>query len=99
MAYPNWPNQPEVIEAARYFDIANFAPRIKTTCLVSFGLFDTIVPPTSVVAAFNQIDAPKEFIALHSDHGGPGQRPREVRREEWLATLVKGQTVTPNSDR
>jgi cephalosporin-C deacetylase-like acetyl esterase len=34
MAYPNWPNRPEVIETARYFDTANFAPKIKAASLV-----------------------------------------------------------------
>ncbi|HEX4795856.1 MAG TPA: acetylxylan esterase [Humisphaera sp.] len=90
MAYPNWANRPEVLQTARYFDIANFAPRIKAAALVSFGLFDGTSPPTGVLSAFNLINGPKEFLPLHSDHGGPGQQPREVRRQEWLAVLVKG---------
>ena len=31
---------------------------------------------------------------MHSDHGGPGQEPRNGRREEWLSALVKGEPVT-----
>ena len=91
MAYPNWPTRPEVIETARYFDTANFAPRVKCAALVSFGLFDGTSPPTGVLSAFNLIAGPRELIPLHSDHGGPGQRPREVRREEWLSALVQGE--------
>jgi len=90
MAYPNWNNRSDVIETARYFDIANFAPRIKCPSLVSVGLFDTTCPPTGVIAAYNLVAGPKELLPMHSDHGGPGQRPREVRREEWLAELVRG---------
>jgi cephalosporin-C deacetylase len=93
MAYPNWANRPEVIQTARYFDIANFAPRIKAASLVSFGLFDGTSPPTGVVSAFNLIRGPKEMLPLHSDHGGPGQQPREVRRQEWLSVLVKGDSA------
>jgi len=91
MAYPNWPNQPEIIETARYFDSVNFAPRIKAASLVSFGLFDGTSPPTGVISAFNLLRGPKELLPLHSDHGGPGQQPRIVRRDEWLSTLVKGE--------
>jgi len=94
MAYSNWPNQPEVIQTARYFDPVNFAPRIKATTLVPFGLYDGTSPPTGVIAAFNLIAGPKELLPLHSDHGGPGQEPRNARREEWLSALVKGEPVT-----
>jgi cephalosporin-C deacetylase len=91
MAYPNWLNRPEVIETVRYFDTANFAPRIKAPSLVSFGLYDGTSPPTGMIAAFNLITGPKELLPLHSDHGGPGQQPREVRRGEWLSALVQGE--------
>lgn len=91
MAYPNWPDRPEVIETARYFDSVNFAPRIKAASLVSFGLFDGTSPPTGVISAFNLLRGPKELLPLHSDHGGPGQQPRIFRRDEWLSALVKGE--------
>ena len=60
----------------------------------SFGLYDGTSPPMGVIAAFNLIAGPKELLPLHSDHGGPGQEPRNVRREEWLSALVKGEPVT-----
>jgi cephalosporin-C deacetylase len=94
MAYPNWPNRPEVIETARYFDIANFAPRIKAASLVSFGLYDGTAPPMGIIAAFNLLAGPKELLPLHSDHGGPGQQPRDVQRERWLSALARGEPVT-----
>lgn len=93
MAYPNWPDRPEIIETARYFDGVNFAPRIKTASLVSVGLFDGTSPPTGVISAFNLVRGPKELLPLHSDHGGPGQQPRIVRRDEWLSVLVKGESA------
>jgi hypothetical protein len=46
------------------------------------GLFDGTSPPTGVILAFNLMAGPKELLPLHSDHGGPGQEPRTVRRDE-----------------
>jgi len=95
MAYPGWPNRAEVIQTARYFDIVNFAPRIKAASLVSVGLYDGTSPPTGVIAAFNLIRGPKELLPMHSDHQAGNQRPRVVRREEWLSALVKGEPAMP----
>jgi cephalosporin-C deacetylase-like acetyl esterase len=95
MAYPNWPNRPEVIQCARYFDQVNFAPRIKATTLVSVGLFDGTSPPTGVIAAFNLISGPKQLLPMHSDHqdANGNQAARMTRREEWLSALINGQPV------
>jgi cephalosporin-C deacetylase len=98
MAYPNWPNRPEVIQTARYFDPVNFAPKIKAASLVSVGLFDGTSPPTGVISAFNLISGPKELLPLHSDHGGPNQQPRIVRREQWLSAMAKGEPAPVKKD-
>ena len=68
--YPNWPvNDPQVVETARYFDAANFAPAIKARSLVAFGFIDTTSPPFGVLSAFNQIQGPKEAAPMpDSDH-------------------------------
>jgi cephalosporin-C deacetylase len=54
---PNGPDgKPDaaVLEASRYFDSVNFVRRIKGDILFTVGFIDTICPPTSVYAAFNQ---------------------------------------------
>jgi cephalosporin-C deacetylase len=55
-----------LVDAARrtlaYFDGAHLASRIRARCLVSVGLMDTICPPSSVFAAYNAIQAPKEIV-------------------------------------
>lgn len=68
--YPNWPvDDPKVVETARYFDAANFAPAIKAKSLVAFGFIDTTSPPYGVLSAFNQIQGPKEAAPMpDSDH-------------------------------
>src|SRR4051794_1025509 len=59
--YPEWPvDDPKVVETARYFDAMNFAPAIKAKSLVAFGFIDTPSPPYGILAAFNQIQGPKE---------------------------------------
>jgi cephalosporin-C deacetylase-like acetyl esterase len=68
--YPDWPvNDPKVVETARYFDAANFAPAIKARSLVAFGFIDTTSPPFGILSAFNQIRGPKEAAPMpDSDH-------------------------------
>jgi len=59
---------PELEETARltlrYVDNALLASRIRAPTLVSVGLRDTIVPPSTVFAAYNAIDAPKDIVVL-----------------------------------
>ena len=51
-----------------YVDNAVLASRIRARTLVSVGLRDTITPPSTVFAAYNEITAPKE-IAVHPYSG------------------------------
>jgi len=68
--YPNWGiDDPRVVEAARYFDVMNFAPAITTKSLMAFGFIDTTSPPFGVWATFNRIKGPKEPVPMpESDH-------------------------------
>ena len=68
---PGWPkwygatqgkDATKVHEASRYYDVVNFAPRIKCPVLVGFGVVDEVCPPEGVMAAVNQITAPKEVL-------------------------------------
>ncbi len=55
-------NTPEKIETMRYYDVVNFAKNIQVPGFYSFGYNDHICPPTSVYAAVNVIEAPKEIV-------------------------------------
>lgn len=44
-----------------YFDGVNLAPRIKASCLFSTALMDDICPPSTVFAAYNYVETPKEI--------------------------------------
>ena len=99
--YPNWPSDnPKVMETALYFDVVNFASRIKATSLVSMGFTDTIAPPVGIWTAFNQIKGPKEAVQMidsaHNNQATPAQqRPYTSRSAHWLNTLLRGENVSP----
>lgn len=97
---PGWPgwvrwsgNAPKekVREAARYYDIANFASRIKCPILVGLGLVDETCPPSSVYAAANQVTSPKEIVAMPTSGHMASHAELWKRAAVWQAALVKGQ--------
>ena len=97
--YPNWPSDnPKVMETALYFDVVNFASRIKATSLVAMGFTDTVAPPVGIWTAFNQIKGPKEAVQMidsaHNNQATPAQqRPYTSRSAHWLNTLLRGENV------
>jgi cephalosporin-C deacetylase-like acetyl esterase len=99
--YPNWPvDDPQIVETARYFDITNFAPAVKAQSLVAFGFIDTLSPPFGVLAAFNQIQGPKEAVPMplsDHDHITPQQEGAYfIRSREALESLRERGSFTPN---
>jgi cephalosporin-C deacetylase len=95
-SYPHWDvSRPEVLRTARYFDSANFAPRITARSLVSMGFIDELTTPTSIWAAFNLIPGPKEAAPMpdapHNHQATPRQQlPYTRRAAEWLSILAQG---------
>jgi cephalosporin-C deacetylase len=100
--FPVWWNQTwggrdadKVHETSRYFDPINFAMRIKCPVLVAYGLHDDLAPPSSVLAAVNEIKSPKEVLCLPlSGHMGENdtQKPYYNRMYgAWLPALAHGE--------
>ncbi|CAA9417400.1 MAG: Acetyl xylan esterase, partial [uncultured Phycisphaerae bacterium] len=98
--WPNWAGQAwdrdkaKVVEASRYYDLVNFAPRITCPSLVSIGLIDDTCTPPGIFAACNQMKGKTEVLVMpRSDHKGSGgtQAAYAERSEEWLRALVKGE--------
>ncbi len=57
------------METAAYYDVVNFARKVKVPGYYSWGFNDNVCPPTSMYAAYNVIDAPKQlFLALETGH-------------------------------
>lgn len=71
-----------VFETLDYFDGVNFAPRIKAQALFSTSLMDFTCPPSTVFAAYNHLNAPKEIkVYDYNDHEGGGnyQQLEQIR--------------------
>lgn len=90
----------KVREASRYFDVANFAARIKCPVLVGTGLIDEVCPSAGVLAAVNQIKPPKEVVIIpnseHQEING-SQAPYNTRCfGAWLPALREGKPAPVN---
>jgi cephalosporin-C deacetylase len=77
--------EPAVWRTLGYFDNAVLAPRITTRTVIGVGLRDTTTPPSTVFAAFNAIEAPKEIVVYpYSGHWLP-----TVHAEHQLADFAR----------
>lgn len=72
-------------KTARYYDVANFARCLNVPGWFSWGYNDEVCPPTSMYAAYNTINAPKE---LHP-YLETGHYWYQEQWDEWLEWLRK----------
>jgi cephalosporin-C deacetylase len=76
------------LKTAQYYDVVNFARRIKVPGLYTWGYNDETCPPTSMFAAFNVISAPKKLLlALETGHGSIREQSEKV--DGWLDSFLK----------
>lgn len=54
--------EPKALEAARYVDCMNLATRTKASAIFSVGFVDTVCPPTSVYATYNNLGGEKQIV-------------------------------------
>ncbi|HLY27073.1 MAG TPA: acetylxylan esterase [Aggregatilineales bacterium] len=78
----------QVYATLAYHDGVNFAARAKADALFSVGLMDTICPPSTVFAAYNYYQGPKDIrIWQFNNHEGGGnyQTVEKLKfvRERW----------------
>ena len=71
-----------------YYDVVNFARRVKCPGFYNFGYNDNTCPPTSVCAVVNVIKAPKLVVENPASYHW---RYREVHMEaiEWMKSHCK----------
>ena len=83
-------NTKEKINTAGYYDVVNFARRLKVPGMYSLGFNDETCPPTSIYAAYNVITAPKNiYVIPETGHWTyPEQRGR---LNNWLVAKLKGE--------
>jgi cephalosporin-C deacetylase-like acetyl esterase len=99
---PGWPmwhwntkgkDEAKVRNTATYYDVVNFASRVKCPVLAGVGLIDTVCPPPGIFIACNQLKGPKEIVTLpQGEHGEKdgSHRAYYQRFEAWKQALVKG---------
>ncbi|SDM89710.1 acetylxylan esterase [Siphonobacter aquaeclarae] len=62
-------NKPDKVKTCGYYDVVNFARRVKVPGYYSWGYNDETCPPTSMYAAYNVISAPKTlYLAYETGH-------------------------------
>ena len=104
--WPYWlkttPPRPAAVEASRYFDPVNFAPRIHAPCLVALGLVDETSPASNVYGTVNRLGGPSEVVVMpfsrHKNETRNGKNTHALyakRSEEWLSALQKTGTPPP----
>lgn len=78
------PNE-KILQASRYFDGVNFASRIKVPGFMTVGFIDTVCPPTSVYAMYNNLKGEKKIFndiaARHENTPEASQRMRRAVRD------------------
>lgn len=77
----------EKIATTGYYDVVNFARRLKVPGFYTWGYNDETCPPTSMYAAYNLITAPKELLlALETGHGTIPEQT--VIMHDWIAARL-----------
>jgi len=68
--WPKWirsvdgKDKDKVIAASKYYDVVNFARRVKCPALVGIGLIDNTCPPAGTIAMFNQIPGTEKRLVI-----------------------------------
>ena len=79
---------PEALRTLPYYDVVNFARRLKVPGIYTWGYNDETVPPTSIFAAYNVITAPKAWmLALTTGHNATPEQAG--RLEAWMEEALK----------
>ncbi|MFN4144912.1 MAG: acetylxylan esterase [Runella sp.] len=79
---------PEKLATVPYYDVVNFARRVRVPGYYTWGYNDETCPPTSMYAAYNVITAPKElFLALETGHWTYPEQTEKVT--SWLISKLK----------
>ena len=76
------------ISTISYYDVVNFARRVKVPGYYSWGYNDETCPPTSMYAAYNVISAPKDlYLALDTGHWTYPEQGEKM--SAWLLGRLK----------
>jgi cephalosporin-C deacetylase-like acetyl esterase len=86
--FKNTPPKPGEVETLQYYDVVNFAKRVKVPGFYTWGFNDLTCPPTSMYSAYNVITAPKELrLFLETGHWTFPEQSEMLNN--WLAGKLK----------
>lgn len=76
------------IETLKYYDVVNFARRVRAPGFYTWGFNDETCPPTSMYSAYNVIPGGKRLLlALETGHFTVPEQTERVNR--WLENFLK----------
>lgn len=78
----------EKIETLSYYDVVNFAKRLKVPGMYSFSFNDEVVPPTSSYAAYNSVTSPKKLV-LGYELGHNNSPEQNNRINDFIEEFLK----------
>lgn len=78
----------EKLETASYYDVVNFARRLKVPGIYSWGFNDETCPPTSIYASYNTITSPKSVV-LGLEMGHANSAEQTSRINDWIEKFLK----------
>lgn len=106
---PGWPqwvanangkDLEKVRDASRYYDVVNFASRIRCPTYIALGLIDQTCPPEGIFVAANQIESTKQVLIMpESDHQGTNGTQQvfyDTCFGKWLPALREGKEPPRN---
>ncbi|MFZ0283022.1 MAG: acetylxylan esterase [Bacteroidales bacterium] len=82
-------NTKEKSETIQYYDVVNFARQIRVPGFYTWGFNDETCPPTSMYAAFNQINAPRELV-IELETGHWTYPEQNIKLSNWLIEKLTG---------
>ena len=78
----------EKLETAAYYDVVNFARRLRVPGIYSWGFNDETCPPTSTYATYNVITAPKSLL-LGLEMGHANSVEQTDKLNDWIERFLK----------
>lgn len=85
---PQEHRSPEKIKTTQYYDVVNFARRVKVPGFYTWGFNDETCPPTSMYSAYNVIPGKKELmLALETGHNNIPEQVAKVK--DWLLQFLQ----------
>lgn len=82
-------NRRDFVATAGYYDVVNFARRVKAAGRYTWGFNDETCPPTSMYASYNVITAPKD-LSLYLETGHWAYPDQHEEQNGWLMGKLKG---------